>query len=459
MPGSGADPMVELPLGVVLAMAAQFEANGQSADSARLADFVLAHFPHQPDALHLKGLAEAAAGRNAAAAPLIEAAIAHGLDQALYHRNITAIYERLGRLDEAVAAGRRAVALDATDAQSYHNLTIAHMRRLELDESIACARVALALNPALPGAHFALAEALLLRGDFAEGWREYEWRFRIKGAAQPMPATAQPAWDGAPMPHGTLLLVADQGYGDVIQFSRYVLWAAARCPGLIIACDAEMRGFLVQLAPQAHFVSDWAECPPYTAWAVLSGLPFLHGTTLENIPAQSHYLQADAALAAQWRARLDRLAPAAHRRIGLVWAGRPAHSNNHNRSMKLATLLPLFDAPDVTFVSLQKGPAAAEAGACFFRAPLLNLAADIESFADTAAILAALDLVITVDTAVAHLAGALGRPAWVLLPFAPDWRWLLGRSDSPWYPGLRLFRQRAPGEWDMPVKQVRDVLF
>ena len=452
---SGADPMVEVPLGVVLSMAAQLEHRGQSAESERLADYVLANFPLQPDALHLKGLAAAADGRNALAASLIESAIAHGLDQALYHRNISAIYERLGRLDKAVSAGRRAVALDPTDAQSYHNLTVAHARRLELDESIACARTALSLNPALPGAHFALAEALLLRGEFAEGWREYEWRFRIPGATPPMPPTDRPAWDGTPMPDGTLLLVADQGFGDMIQFSRYLPWVAARCADIVIACDTEMRGFISQLAPQARLITGWPGCPPYQAWAVFSGLPLLHGTTLENLPAPCPYLRADPELLARWRARLDQLAPAGHRRIGLVWAGRPAHGNDRNRSVTLARLRPLFDCPDVSFVSLQKGPAAGEAGVYFGRAPLLNLAAEVDSFADTAAIMASLDLVITVDTAVAHLAGALGRPAWVMLPFAPDWRWLLGRADSPWYPGLRLFRQGAPGDWDTVIDDIK----
>jgi tetratricopeptide (TPR) repeat protein len=456
---SGAGPMVELPLEIVLAMAAQLQQRGQTIESERLADHVLANFPRQPEALHLKGLAAAADGRHAQAASLIEAAITHGLDQALYHRNLSAIYERLGRLNDAVSAGQRAVALDPTDAQSYHNLTVAHARLLQLDESIACARTALSLNPALPGAHLALAEALLLRGEFAEGWREYEWRFRIAGAAQPMPPTDRTAWDGLPMTDGALLLVADQGFGDVFQFSRYLPWVAARCPDMVIVCDADMQAFLAQLAPRARLISGWTDWPPYAAWAVLSGLPFLHGTTLENLPAPSPYLRADPVLLAHWRARLDQLAPAAHRRVGLVWAGGPAHGNDRNRSMKLAQLAPLFDGPGVIFVSLQKGPAAAEAGTCFGRAPLLNLAAEVNSFTDTAAIIAALDQVITVDTAVAHLAGALGQTTWLMLPFAPDWRWLLGRADSPWYPKMRLFRQLGPGDWASVVKDIKAVLF
>lgn len=439
---------IPVPLREVLDIAAHLERTGRRAEAERLADHVLAARPAQGDAQHLKGLVAFADGRHEEAARLMEGAIANGLEAPLYYRNICAVYERIGRLDEAVAAGRRAVELDPTDAQAYHNLTVAHARKLELDECIACARAALALDPSLPGAHFGLAEALLLRGELAEGWREYEWRFQIPGAAQPLPATDRPQWDGTPLGDRALLLVADQGFGDVIQFSRYIPWVAARCPNLVIACSPEVHDLVGQVAGGAALFTRWNDCPEYAAWCVLSGLPRLHGTVLETIPASPAYLRADPARVAFWGERVRGMVPRGHHAIGLAWAGRPTHSNDRNRSARLRQLRPLFDCPDVTLFALQKGPALAEVSGYYGRAPLINLGAEIGDFADTAAIMQALDLIVTVDTSVGHLAAALGRPTWIMLAFAPDWRWLLGRDDSPWYPTVRLFRQRRPEDWD-----------
>ena len=447
-----------MPLSELLAIASHLEQTGQRAQAERLTDHVLAVWPNQPEAQHLKGLVAFADGRQEEAAQLIEGAIEHGYETPLYYRNICAVYERIGRLDDAIAAGRRAVALDPTDAQAYHNLTVAHARKLELDECIACARQALALDPTLPGAHFGLAEALLLRGEMAEGWEEYEWRFRIPGAAQPLPPTDRPQWDGAPLPDRTLLLVADQGFGDVIQFSRYIPWAAARCGRVVVACSPEMRGVLAQVAPAAQLFSRWDECPEYAAFAVLSGLPRLHGTRLDTIPAAPAYLRAEPGRVAHWRNRVRGMMPRGHLAVGIAWAGRPTHSNDRNRSARLALLRPLSDVADVALFALQKGPALAEAGRYYGRAPLINLGADIEDFGDTAAIVEALDLVITVDTSVGHLSAALGKPTWVMLAFAPDWRWLLGRADSPWYPSVRLFRQERPSDWGGVVADVAEAL-
>lgn len=180
----------------------------------------------------------------------------------------------------------------------------------------------------------------------------------------------------------------------------------------------------------------------------MSGLPALHGTRPDNVLGGAPYLRADPARAAMWKERLDRLAPAAWGRVGIVWAGRAAHNNDRSRSTSLAAFAPLASVPGVTLVSLQKGPAASQAGHYFGAAPLLNLGAEIVDFDDTMAILETLDLLVTVDTAVGHLAGAMGRPAFILLAYAPDWRWMLHRSDTPWYPSVRLFRQTRPGVWD-----------
>ena len=440
--------MIPVPLDEVLSLAAGLEQAGHGPAAGRLADHILAVQPNHPAALHLKGVVTAAQGDAAAAAALIEQAIRHGLEEPHYYRNICAIYERLGRLDEALAAGRRSVQLDPTDAESYHNLTVVLARRLDLDQAISCARTALRLDPSRAGAHMALAEALLTQGRFEEGWHEYEWRFRLPGAKAPLPKTDRPHWDGGFMPRERLLLVADQGFGDVIQFCRYIPWARSRCATIAVAAGPEMRPFIQQVAPDLLVFADWRQCPPYDAYCPLSGLPRLHGTDLTNIPVPVPYLSADPARAAHWRARLEALRPRYHRAVGLVWAGRSSHPNDRNRSVRLARLATLFDVPATSFIALQKGPGLAEAARQFGRAPLFNVSAEISDFADTAAILSGLDLLITVDTSVAHLAGALGRPVWLMLPHAAEWRWLLNRNDSPWYPTMRLFRQDRPDDWE-----------
>ena len=456
--GSAADTPIPVPLGEVFTIAAQYEQQKKLAEAERLLRHILKAAPQQADALHLSGIVAFRLGRHAEALDLMERAIKFGIDTPLYLRNICEVYRTLGRLDEAVAAAKRAVQLAPSDPLCLHNLAIIHYERLEIDESIACAKHALEMNPQLPGAHFELAEALLLRGELERGWEEYEWRFRIAGAAPLMPPTKTPQWDGKPLGEQTLLLIADQGFGDVIQFSRYIPWAAQLCPNLAMACSIEMVPVLRQLHPGLKTFQRWEECPPYAAFIPLSGLPRLHGTRMHNIPADVPYLKADPARVAVWRERLDGLVPAGYRRVGVVWAGRPTHNNDRRRSAKLATFAPLTNARGVALIALQKGPSVEQAGGYFGRAPLINVGAEIRDYEDTMAILQCLDLLITVDTSVGHLAGALGRQVWIMVSFAPDWRWLLNRSDTPWYPTVRLFRQPAPHQWAPMMQEVADAL-
>ncbi len=436
-----ADIPVTLPLGEVFAIANEFERAGRLEEAERLTRHALAAAPDHPDVLHLAGILAFRRKVLPEALALMERALALAPDAPLHLRNICELYRTLGRLDDALAAGQRAAELAPGDPMALHNLSILHYERLEPDAALACADRALALEPNLPGAHFERAEVLLLQGKMAEGWEEYEWRYRIAGAPQLMPPTDKPQWDGAAMPETTLLLIADQGFGDVIQFARYIPWVLERAPKIAIAGSLEVMPLLRQIAPDVQVFQNWAECPAYTAFCPLSGLPRLHGTRVDNVPAPVPYLTADPARVARWRARLDQLTPTGYRRIAITWAGRPTHNNDRNRSTALADFTPLASLPNTALVSLQKGDPAAQAGSFFGRAPLLNLGAEITDFADTMAILDCVDLLVSVDTSVVHLAGAMGRPAWVLLPRAPDWRWLLERRDSPWYPSLRLFRQ------------------
>jgi Tfp pilus assembly protein PilF len=451
-------PKVPVPLDELLKIAAEFSEGGRLSEAERILGHILSAAPDEPRALHQKGVLLFRMGRHEAAAVMIERAISLAPGATLFRRNLCPIYERLGRYDDALRVGQQTLDRGFDDVLTLHNLAVTHYRKLELDQSIACARRALALDPAAPGPHFELAEALLLRGQFTEGWKEYEWRYRIAGAPPLLPPNNRPQWDGTPLPGGTLLLIADQGFGDSIQFCRYIPWVCARCPQVVVVADPLMHPVIRQTHPGLELVGHWDRCPPFDAYCPLTGLPRLHGTILDTIPSKVPYLHADPARTAAWRARLQDLLQPGIRRIGIVWAGRSTHNNDLNRSMSLSVLAPIAALDGIALVSLQTGPAQSAIADYFDRAPLLNLGAEIADFADTMAIIETLDLIVTVDTAVAHLAGAMGKPVWILLPYAPDWRWLLERSDSPWYPTARLFRQPSPGDWASVARRVGEAL-
>ena len=429
-------------------LATEHEQAGRLDAAESILRHIIAEAGEHSPALHLAGIVAFKQDRIGEAARLMERSIAVAPMEALYYRNICEVYRVLGRLDEALVAGRRAAALAPQDVQCYHNLGVLHYHRLELDEAIACGERAIALDPDFAGAHFGIAEASLLRGDFERGWEEYEWRMKLANAPPLLPPSERPQWDGTPLRDGMLLLIADQGYGDVIQFARYIPWAASRCAQLAIACSAELHAVIDQQPGAGTLFDHWEKAPQFAAYCPLSGLPRLAGTRLDTIPAQPPYVRADPGKVAVWADRLDALLPRDYRRIGIAWAGRPTHHNDRNRSTALTTFAPLTELPGIAFVSLQKGPAQAQIGGYWGRAPLINLGPEIRDFADTMAVLDCLERVITVDTSVGHLAGAMGKAAWVMLPYAPDWRWLLNRTDSPWYPSLRLFRQGPDRSWD-----------
>ena len=432
----------------LLSAAGEHEAAGRFDEAEAVLGQLLSAAPNFPAALHLSGIVAFRKGRGPEAVEKIERAVAAEPQTALFHRNLCEIYRRSGRYDDAVVAGQRAITLNPNDLYAYLNLSVLHYHRIELDAAIASAEKALALDSNLPGAHFGIAEASLLRGDFQRGWEEYEWRFRLASAAPLMPPTDRPQWDGNKLPSGaTLLLIADQGFGDCIQFSRYIPWAASLCPNIAVACARDLQPVIEQQAGIGQVFDRWEDKPDFAAFCPLSGLPRLAGTRLDTIPAAIPYLRADANTAAVWAQRLATLLPEGWRRIGIAWAGRPNHPNDDVRSIPLHALAPLADIPGTALISLQKGPGQAQIGTYWGHAPLINLGPEIVNFSDTMAIIDGLDLVVTVDTAVAHLAGAMGKPVWIMLPFAPDWRWLLDRSDTPWYPTARLFRQPAARQW------------
>jgi hypothetical protein len=423
------------------------EKAGRLDESEHLLAQILQAAPDCHPALHQAAILSYKRKRPLEAVARFERCIALAPDVALYHRNICELYRSQSRLDAALAHGKRAVELAPDDPGANYNLGVLHYDRLEIEDAIRFERRALELDPTMAAAHFELAESLLLTGRFDEGWQEYEWRFDLPNAPPLLPSKDRPLWDGKPIPNGRLLLIADQGFGDTIHFCRYMPEVAKLCPDLIVACSAEMLPIVQQQAANAGYFDRWEHLPPFDAYCPLSGLPRLFDTRLETIPAPIPYVKAEPAKAEYWRKRLDALAPKGYRRIGIVWAGRPTHGNDFNRSMRLDKLGALARLDGVALISVQMGPAQAEIGRYFGPAPLVNLGAEIEDFTDTMAILDGLDRLVAVDTSVAHLAGAMGRPVSILLPYAPDWRWLCDRTDTPWYPSVTLHRQDRPGDW------------
>lgn len=446
-----------MPLGQALTRLTRLEQSGRLAEADDLADRMLAAMPTHPHILHLAGIVAHRNGRTAQALARMEQAEALSPETPLYPRNMCEVYRSAGRLDDALRAGHRAIALAPNDSRALFNLALIHYERLELDDAIAAAGRAIAADPDFAEAHFERAEALLLSGRMAEGWESYEWRFRLKQAEGMLPKTDKPQWDGSPLPPGRLLIIGDQGFGDCIQFGRLIPWAALLCPRPILACSNELESLLRQIPGIGRICSRWEDTGDYDAYIPLSGLPRLAGIGTHNIPPDG-YLAPDTALTASWGARLDELAPAGLRRIALAWAGRPSHKNDAKRSMRLAQFAPLFARPDLAIIAVQKGSETAQIGGYFGTAPLLNLGPEIESFNDTMAILRHVERLVTIDTSVAHVAGASGIPTSLVLPFAPDWRWLLGRDDTPWYSAVRLFRQSRAYDWTGVIERVAESL-
>ncbi|MFD1627009.1 tetratricopeptide repeat protein [Azospirillum griseum] len=438
--------------------------------------------PAQPDALHLLGVLRAQTGQPDPAVALLTRSVRvrPGAPQPWAH--LAGALRTAERPDEAERVVRRALALDPASADALdilgatlhalarypqaadwlhranalrpgHPETLLNLGTVlrdqrRFDEADRVFDVALARHPSNAAIHLARAVGRLVRGDLIGGWEGFEHRWRR------LPA---PPWAGEPLNGATILLHMEQGFGDAMQFVRYAP-LVARAGGRVVveASPALFRLFQASLDPSIAVLVRGPEPPPHDHHCPLMSLPRAFGTDLGSVPAPIPYLMPERGDRNLWR---DRLAEGPEGlRVGLVWAGNPRHRNDRNRSLPVAALRPLVNVPGVRFISLQVGEA---------RSALATLAPDaavedpmdrVRDFADTAAILANIDLLISVDTAVVHLAGAMGVPVWLLLPHAPDWRWLLNRDDSPWYPSLRLFRQPRPGDWETTLGRVAATL-
>ncbi len=384
---------------------------------------------------------------------------AHALvpDNADVCNHIGVFLRRLMREEEALSWFDRAIKLRPDFLSAFHNKAFAltHMHRF--DEAFAVYDELKTIDPDNTEADFYASLVRLLTGNFEAGWAGREARSKVPGLAIARFGFSQPMWLGKDSIDGkTIVIHTDEGLGDSIQFARYVPLVAALGARVILVVEDAVFPLLSGLTGAAQCVPKSADMlPAFDTYCPMSSLPLAFGTRLETIPSSTAYLTAPAE--SHLKAWEDRLGPHDSLRVGLVWSGNSKHSNDYNRSIPLRMLARILGA-DATFVSLQKDPRPDDKAILLERPEILDLTAELTDFAETAALVSCLDLVITVDTSIAHLAGALGLPTWVLLPYLPDWRWLLDRDDSPWYPSVRLFRQDRSRDYASVLDRMRDEL-
>jgi tetratricopeptide (TPR) repeat protein len=439
--------------------------------------------PNSPEVLNNLGNAVQSQGNLDEAIGFYQRALQLRPGFAAAHNNLGNVLKNAGRLEEAVAHWRQALLLERDYAEPHYNLAKEQQRLGQFDEAEAHYKQALRLKPDYAEARWNRALLWLLLGDFERGWPEYEMRWTQPDFSQR--SFPQPRWDGSVLAGRTIYLHAEQGLGDTLHFVRYVPLVQALGLRVILECQPALLRLLSKVEGLDKLVSQGATVPTFDVQAPLLSLPGIFRTSIQTIPATVPYLFADKELVGYWRGELRksgvrrpvsgvktssssdsglRTPDSGHFRIGIAWQGSPSFRGDRERSIPLAQFAPLARVPGVQLISLQKGPGVEQLEALTpdtgLRTPDVFLRLDESSgpFMDTAAIMLNLDLVISSDSAVAHLAGALGVPAWVALSFVPDWRWLLEREDSPWYPAVRLFRQSRLGQWGEVFKAMAEEL-
>jgi tetratricopeptide (TPR) repeat protein len=461
---------------------------GRNAEALRLVAGVLKRAPRSAEVLNNYGLILAALKRHEEALASFEDALANCADYPLALKNRAASLKSLARHEEALAAFAAVVATQPDDIGALNECGGLLLRLGCPDAAIACYDKALAVAPQAVELHvnkgsalgaaarfdealesFAAAIAIdpqcaeayhriglirLRRGDFKNGWRDYEWRWRTERAPKVRRVEA-PLWLGEQPLHGeTILLLAEQGFGDTFHFIRYVPLVASLGATIVLDVPPPLREIAASVAGVASVLDHSEPAPPVDYYCPLLSLPLAFRTDATTIPADVPYIAPPPERLAKWR---DRMPQNGRLRIGLCWAGSKEHLNDHNRSIAIERFAELLALPNLDFISVQKDVDAAQVE-FLRRHQVIALGQDFESFADTAAVVAQIDLLISVDTAVAHLAGAMGKAVALLLPFPAEWRWLTDRTDSPWYPTMRLFRQTATGDWDGPLAQLYEEL-
>ena len=414
---------------------------------------IVAEATAMPEATALLGFIVSRLNRLHEACALLENAAAIRADVPHWHLELSNLHRRAFRLEAALAAARTAVRLAPGEARYYVGLARVFVDLEQNDAARDALLAALHRAPEDVEAHLALAHLLLAEGEYGAGFAEYEWRFRAPRFQTAMPRFDRPAWNGMRLPGRRILVAADQGFGDAFQFCRYLPMVAERCAGVVVLCRAAQIPLFSRIEGVAACVVSIHDAGPHAAWCWMASLPKLFGTSIATIPDGGAYLSPDPERREAWRAELDRSVPRPGRRTGLVWAGNPDNTTDWRRSIPLSLLAPLGEINGFRPVSLQlqvpEADRAAMAGLGLF-----DLSPRLTDFGETAAAIANLDLVIAVDSAVAHLAGAMGVPTWILIYQPADWRWMTDREDNPWYPSVRLFRQTRAGDWREPVARL-----
>jgi len=417
------------------------------------------HLPQHVEARINCGLAQAACGFSEQALADFDAALAlaPGHPGASYNRGVALI--KLGRYEEAVTANDAALAVEPGHLTAWLNRGKALAQLNRYDEALASYGEVLAVKKDHADAHFNQALALLTQGKYQRGFSAYESRWRRTGMA-PQKSRGKPLWLGEyPLARKTVLLHAEQGLGDTIQFARYVPVLAAAGAKVVLEVQSELKTLMTRLDGAPTVIARGEALPPFDVHCPLGSLPLALKTEPGTVPAAIPYLSASGAHLAKWSMQIGALSQP---RIAIAWSGNSSHDNDRNRSIALARLAPLFAkslaSSPASFISIQRDVRPEDAAALAAETRVTHVGNELEDFADTAAVLALCDLVIAVDTAAVHLAGAMGRPVWVLVPFAPDWRWTLTGETTPWYPTARLFRQTALEDWDGVISRVGEAL-
>lgn len=426
---------------------------GRYEEALASCDKALAARPDYAEAHYNRGIALRSLQRAADAVASYERAIALKPDYFEAHNNRGIALEDLDRNEEAVASYERAIALRVDDAEAHHNRGAALAGLARDEEALASYTRALELRPDRADTHLNRALVLLVTGRLREGWREFEWRQRLP-EAYGVQSFAQPRWSGNEDIAGkTLLIHGEQGIGDTIQFSRYVTLLEARGAQVMLLVRPALRSLLANSYPSIRVI-DEAPAAGFELHCPLLSLADAFGTELSSIPASGSYLVADSAKRRLWETRLG---PQSKARIGIAWSGNPDHVNDRRRSIALEALAPLL-SPAAEWFAIQNEVRERDTPTLRRHSEIRFFGTELKDFSDTAALLDLMDTVIAVDTGVAHLAAALGKTLWLLLPFASDWRWLRQRSDSPWYPTMRLFRQEVAGDWEGVIARVTSEL-
>lgn len=405
--------------------------------------------PAFPDAFNNIGVILRAQEKLPAAAACFRRALLYARDTPAVLSNLGNVLWQMQRHEEAAAAFRRSIELDPHRPETLHNLGLLMHSMGDYPAAIDCFNKSLERISNNVDVLWDKSLTRLVMGDLESGWAEYEVRWKLKH--NPPRRFPFPLWEGQTMPDCSLVVHHEQGLGDTIQFARYLPMVAPRVGRLVFECQAELARLMSTLAGVAEVVPQGRPVPRCDYHVPLLNIPRFFNTTLDTVPAAIPYLKAPHGVTAPTVARPSGTKLA----IGIAWAGKPTHNNDKNRSTSLDRFFCLADLPGVVLYSLQKGLRTADIQTFGAQAFIHDLGSKLGDFAETAALLPQLDLVVSVDTAVVHLAGALGVPCFVLIPFTPDWRWLKLREDTPWYPSLRLFRQKRPRDWDGVFERLR----